>query len=215
MAADAAAREAVQTPPRETPHGTSLAVWDIPTPAAGERFVVKVGAKSEAGCGLAGCRIEVLESAGVVAASGRLGEKPWPGTDALFWTEIELGTPSQPGAAGFSVRFDADQLDEPHRDAILAFDVPVVARPEHTVTVKVLANGAPIGEAHVRLGPYRGVTDAAGIATIKAAKGRYELVVWKAGYDAPTMPLAIQADAAVTIDAKAVPEDDPDSHWTA
>ena len=57
---------------------------------------------------------------------------PWPGTDALFWTEIELRAPAEPGPAGFSVRFDAEQLDEPHRSAALVFNVPVVARPEHT-----------------------------------------------------------------------------------
>jgi hypothetical protein len=39
--------------------------------------------------------------------------------------------------------------------------------------------------------------------------------MWKAGYDAPTMPLAVEADATVAIDAKILPEDDPDSHWTA
>lgn len=193
----------------------TLAVWDIPTAAAGERFAVKIGAKSSAGCAMAGCRIDVLDGTGAVVGSGRLGEKPWPGTDALSWTEIELTAPAQPGAAGFSVRFDAEQLGEPHRDAVLAFDVPVVARPEHTVTVKVLANGAPIGDSHVRLGPYRGVTDAVGVAAIKVAKGAYELVMWKAGYDAPALPLTIEADAAVTIDAKVLPEDDPDSHWTA
>jgi hypothetical protein len=205
MAADAA----------ETLHETSLAVWDIPTAAAGESFAVKIGAKSSAGCTMAGCWVEVLDGAGAMAASGRLGEAPWPGTDALSWTEIELSAPAEPGRAGFSVRFDAEQLDEPHRSAALAFNVPVVARPEHTVTVKVRANGAPIEQALVRLGPYRGITDAAGVAAVKAAKGQYELVVWKAGYDAPTMPLTVEADAAVQIEARTLPEDDPDSHWTA
>jgi hypothetical protein len=200
---------------KQTLHETSLAVWDIPTAAAGERFAVKVGAKSEAGCALAGCGIDVLDGTGTVLASGRLGKLPWPGTDALFWAAVELDAPAEPGPAGFSMRFGAAQLDEPHRDAVLAFDVPVVARAEHTVTVNVAVGGAPVEQAYVRLGPYRGVTDAAGAAAIKVAKGRYELVVWKAGYDAPVMPLTIEADATVAIDAKILPEDDPDSHWTA
>jgi hypothetical protein len=97
----------------------------------------------------------------------------------------------------------------------LAFNVPVVARPDHTVTVKVAAGGQPLDQAYVRLGPYRGVTDATGVATIKAAKGTYELVMWKAGYDAPVTPLAVEADATVAINAKTLPEDDPDAVWTA
>ena len=59
----------------------------------------------------------------------------------------------------------------------------VVARPDHTLTVKVASGGVPIEEAIIRLGPYRATTDASGQAAIKLAKGRYELVVWKAGYD--------------------------------
>ena len=200
---------------KQTLHETSLAVWDIPTAAAGERFSVKIGAKSEAGCAMAGCRIEVLDGEGAVAVSGRLGATPWPGTDALFWAEVELRAPAEPGPAGYSVRFDAEKLDEPHRNAALAFNVPVVARPDHTVTVKVAAGGQPLDQAYVRLGPYRGVTDAAGLAAIKAAKGTYDLVVWKTGYDAPVTPLLVEADATVTIDATTLPEDDPDAVWTA
>ena len=190
-------------------------MWYIPTAAAGERFAIKIGAKSEAGCALAGCRIEVLDGDGAVAVSVRLGATPWPGTDALSWAEAELDAPAEPGNAGFSVRFDAEQLDEPHRDAVLAFNVPVVARAEHSVTVQVTAGGAPVKEAHVRLGPYRGMTDARGVAAIKAAKGNYEVVMWKAGYDAPVMPLAVEADATVAIEARMLPEDDPDAVWTA
>jgi hypothetical protein len=200
---------------KQTLHETSLAVWDIPTAAAGERFSVKIGAKSEAGCALAGCRIEVLDGDGAVAVSGRLGATPWPGTDALFWAEVELLAPAEPTPAGYSVRFDGGQFDAPHRSATLVFNVPVVARPDHTVTVRVTADGKPVDQAYVRLGPYRGVTDAAGLAAIKAAKGTYDLVVWKTGYDTPIAPLLVEADATVTIDAKILPEDDPDAVWTA
>jgi hypothetical protein len=198
-----------------TLHEASVAVWDIPTAAAGERFVVKIGVKSLAGCAIGGCRLEVRDSAGEVAASGRLGAEPWPGTEALFWTEVELHAPAKPGQAAFSVRIDASSFDPPHRDAATAVRVPVVARPEHSLTVTVAADGRPVEDAIVRLGPYRATTDAAGRAEIKTAKGRYELVVWKAGYDAPITPVSIEADAAVRIDARALPEDDPDSHWTA
>jgi hypothetical protein len=199
---------------KDTMHQTSLAVWDIPTPAAGERYSIKVGAKSSAGCALGARRIEVLDGEAMVAAA-HLGDAPWPGTDALFWAEVELQAPDPPGLVTLVVRFDAAELDEPHEGVLSPFNVSVVAKPEYTLTVKVIADGVPVEDAIVRLGPTRASTDASGVAAVKLAKGRYELVVWKAGYDAPKTPLTIDADAFMQIDARAVPEPDPDAVWTA
>src|SRR4051812_9740659 len=186
---------------KATLHQTSLAVWDIPTPAAGERFSIKVGAKSSAGCALGGRRIEVLDGEAVVAAS-HLGDTQWPATDALFWAEIELRAPDEPGLVTLAVRFDGADLDEPHEGASSPFNISVIVRPEHTLTVKVVADGVPVEDAIVRLGPVRTSTDASGTAAIKLAKGRYELVVWKAGYDAPVTPIAIDADAFAQIEVR-------------
>ena len=199
---------------KDTLHQTSLAVWDIPIPAAGQRYSLKVGAKSSAGCALGGRRIEVLDGEAVVAAA-HLGGAPWPGTDALFWAEVELCAPDTPALVTLVVRFDAAHLDEPHEGVSSPFKVAVVARPEHTLTVKVTADGVPVEDAIVRLGPTRATTNASGVAAVKLAQGRYELIVWKAGYDAPTMPLTIDADAFVQIDARAVAEPNPDAAWTA
>jgi hypothetical protein len=199
---------------KDTLHQTSLAVWDIPTPAAGERFSIKVGAKSSAGCALGARRIEVLDGEAVVAAA-HLGDAPWPGTDALFWAEVELHAPDKLGLATLAVRFDATELDEPHEGVSSPFNVAVVAKPEHTLTVRVVADGVPVEEAIVRLGPTRATTDASGVAAVKLAKGRYELVVWKAGYDVPATPITIGADAFVQIDARVLQEADPDAVWTA
>jgi hypothetical protein len=203
------------TAPMETLHETSLAVWDIvPTVAAGERFSVKVGAKSSAGCALGGRRIDVLEGENVVA-SGYLGATPWPGTGALYWAEVELRAPESPGLATLAARFGAADLDEPHRAASSPFSVSVVARPDHALMVTVASSGVPIAEAAIRLGAYRATTDASGRATIKLAKGRYELVVWKAGYDIDPLPLVVEADASIEVEARALPEHDPDAVWTA
>jgi hypothetical protein len=199
----------------DTVHETSLAVWDIaPAVAAGEIFSVKVGAKSSGGCALNGRRIEVLDGDAVVA-SDVLGETPWPGSTALFWTELEMRAPPRPGTAMLAARVDATASDPSHRGTTLQFHVSVVAKPEHVLTVKVTAAGAPIEEAYIRLGPYRAITDASGMAQVKMAKGGYELVVWKAGYDMPATPVTIEADAVVPVEARALPEDDPDSVWTA
>ena len=114
-----------------------------------------------------------------------------------------------------AVRFDAMELDEPHEGASTPFKVSVIATPEHTLTVKVVADGVPVEDAIVRLGPVRASTNASGKAAVKLAKGRYELVVWKAGYDAPVTPITIGADAFMQIDVRAVPQADPDAVWTA
>jgi hypothetical protein len=199
---------------KATLHQMSLAVWDIPTPVAGERFSIKVGAKSSAGCALGTRRIEVLDGAAVVATA-RLGDAPWPGTDALFWSEVELSAPDKPGLVTLSIRFDTAELDEPHEGASYQFNVSVIAKPEYTLTVKVVADCSPVEDAIVRLGPTRASTDASGTAVVKLAKGDYELVVWKAGYDAPLTPLNIDADAFLQIDVRVVPQADPDAVWTA
>jgi hypothetical protein len=199
-----------------TLHKTSLAAWDVPSAVtAGARFAVKVGAKSSAGCALSCCPVMVVDRAGAVVASGRLGEVPWPGSAALFWTELELLAPLALGLAAFTVRFDGPQVEQPHAGTWSEFSVSVVARPEHTLTVTVAANGAPIDEAYVRLGPLRAMTDAAGRAEIRLAKGRYELSVYKAGYDTAPVPLVIDADTAIAVEARAEPADDPDAFWTA
>ena len=199
----------------ETLPETSLAVWDIPTATAGGRFRIKIGAKSSAGCALAGGRIEVLDGDGAVLAEAALGGEPWPGTAALYWTEVELVAAKAPGAMSLTVRFHGGGLEPPHQSASAALRVSVVAKPEHVLTVTVASDGVPVEEAIVRLGAVRATTDRAGVATVELAKGQYELVVWKVGYDIAPVPLAIEADTAVAVAARALPEDNPDAIWTA
>jgi len=92
--------------------------------------------------------------------------------------------------------------------------VTVVAAAAHTLTVTVASGDAPVEDAYVRLGPYRAVTDASGHAAVKLAAGRYELQVWKAGYDIPDTSLDIAGDAVISVEAQLQPEPDPDAHWT-
>jgi hypothetical protein len=206
---------------RAKPLTTSLAVWAVPSPAtAGECFAIKVGAKSSADCDLAGRRIEVRDAAGAVVATGCLGDTPWPGTSALFWTDVPLRAPAEPGLETYSAQFDAAELDLPHLElphlgACSVFTVAVVEPPAHVLTVKVIAKetAAPIEDAQIRLGPHRAATDAAGLAEVRMPKGRYELFVWKAGYEAPAVPLDIDADAFIQVEALALPEEDQDAHW--
>src|SRR5262249_13141587 len=73
------------------PHRTSLAVWAVPSPVrmAG-RFAITVGAKSSGACALGGAKVEIRDDAGITVGESVLGDIPWPGTDALYWTEIGL-----------------------------------------------------------------------------------------------------------------------------
>src|ERR1700686_1469357 len=91
-----------------------------------------------------------------VMASGSLGETPWPGTSALYWTELELLAPAAAGMFSCSVRFDASGLEIPHRGAAASFSISIVSPPEHRLTVKVCEQDtvAPIENAPVRLGAY-------------------------------------------------------------
>lgn len=201
----------------DVPHEITLAVWGMPDAVpAGERFAVKVGAKSSAGCVLCGGRVEVRDAAGAVVTSGRLGESPWPGTDALYWADVTLPAPAAPGRLALSAQFDASEIDPPHRGASSPFSVTIVERPEHTLTVMVIArgDGTPIEDVQIRLGSHRAITDASGRAEVKMSNGRYQLQLWKAGYEAPATAVDVAGDAFVEVAIVAMPEEDPDAHWT-
>ena len=165
---------------------------------------------------LGGGRVEVRDGDGAVVASALLGDAPWPGSEALYWTEIELAGAGRAGAAGahraFRRRGHPRSRTNRHPRP---FSVNVVAPAEHTLTVTVAAGGAPLADAVVRLGPYRAPTDASGTAKVRLAKGRYELVVWKTGYAMTATPIAVEADASVAVATQPVPEENPDAVWTA
>jgi len=199
------------------PHGTSLAVWDIPSPVVmGQPFTIKVGAKSAADCELKGLDIAVFDKNGTVAARGRLQDAPWPGTTALYWDEVELTAPAEEGLSQWSVRFAAEDLALPHDGTAAEFSAAIVRPPEHRLTVKVVEqeSKAPIEDVQIRLGAFRAATDPSGLAEVMMPRGSYDLHIWKAGYEAPARPIEIKADLAVEIEAVVLPEDDPDAAWT-
>ena len=199
------------------PHGTSLAVWDIPSPVlVGQPFTIKIGAKSAANSDLKGLDIAVHDASGAIAARGRLRETPFPGTAALYWDEVELTAPAEEGLNKWSVRFAAEGLALPHDGTGAEFSAMVSRPPEHRLTVKVVEQKSkePIADVQVRLGPFRGTTDPAGIAEVMMPKGTYDLHVWKAAYEAPGRPVEIKGDLSIEVEAVFVPEEDPDNAWT-
>lgn len=207
---------AISVPVRVRPQSTSLAVWAVPSPVvAGERFTVNVGAKSAAGCELKDRGVEIRSADGLVVARGQLGDAPWPGTAALYWTAIELPAPAEAGLCSWSVAFDAADLEISHDGAASTFGVAIVRPPQHKLTVKVIEKdtAAPIEDVLIRLGAYRATTGQSGLAEIRMPKGQYELQIWKVGYEAPSTTLQLDDDVSVQVEALVVPEEDPDAIW--
>ena len=198
------------------PHATSLAVWGIPSPAVmGERFSVKVGAKSAAGCELSGRKIQLCDQGGRVLAQGELQETPWPGTSALYWAQLEVPAPDQEGMFWCTVNFAAADIETPHDASSSKFSVAIVRPPEHRLTIEVLEKDTktPIEDAQIRLGAYGAATDPSGRAEVALPNGSYELTVWKVGYDTPGLTVDIHEDVSVQVEAVIVPPENPDAAW--
>jgi hypothetical protein len=182
------------------PHQTSLSVWAVPsTVQIANRFSITVGAKSSGACLLGGARIEIRDDTGTVAGESMLGQTPWSGSDALYWTEVMLAGPSKAGPQRWSARFAATDLELPHLGASAEFSFTAVKPPEHRVAVTVIEGGAatPVEKTEIALGPYRAATDNAGVAHIEVSAGTYELAVWKSGFQAAVRTVEIAADANV------------------
>lgn len=201
---------------RTAPHTTSLAVWGVPSPVVmGERFSIKVGAKSSAACELKGKKILVSDSSGAVIAQGCLRETPWPGTSALYWTDVEMPAPAQEGMFWCTVSFAAADVETPHDGASSKFSLAIVRPPEHRLTVEVFEKDskAPIEDAQVRLGAYRAATDPSGRAEVAMPKGTYDLTVWKVGYETPGLTVDVRQDVSIQVEAVVVPPENPDAAW--
>jgi hypothetical protein len=185
------------------PHCSSLAVWSVPSPArVGDRFAVMVGAKSSGACVLSGARIEIRDEAGGPLGQGILGDTPWPGTDALYWTEIALAGPSREGQQCWSVAFAATDLELPHLGASADFSFTAVKPPEHRVAVAVTESevATPVEASEIALGPYRAATDKTGVAYIEVPGGIYDLAAWKSGFEPASRIVEIAADVSVQLE---------------
>jgi hypothetical protein len=194
----------------------SLAVWDVPMPAvAGEKFSIKVGAKSASSLALAGCRVEVSETTGAVVAMGTLGKAPLPETEALYWTAIDMPAPAQQQFAEYAVRLMSNADDPAHNAMATRFSVTVTAKPEHKLTVKVTeqTTAAALGGVEIRLGSFRARTNAAGQAELLVCKGDYQLQLFRTAHIAPAKPIDIKGDTSVELTMVHVPEDHPDARW--
>jgi hypothetical protein len=201
---------------RTKPHATSLAVWETPSPVvAGETFSVNVGATCTAGCALGGKRIEIRNAEGTVVAAATLGDSPWPGTTALYWTAVDVQAPKDEGRFSWNVSFSPAELQLPHGHASASLGLLTVAKSDHEVCVRVIVKDthAPLADVQVRLGAHRASTDETGTARLAVPAGEHTLSIWKTGYDAPDRTICVTASDEVQVEVAALPEPDPFAFW--
>jgi hypothetical protein len=186
------------------PHGTSLEVWDVPSPIAlGDEFKIKVGVRCSSECSLAGEKIEIYDHEGTELASATLGEEPWSGNVALYWAEVELKAPGTEARQRWTARHPKPDPESLHEETSSAFTFVTAREPECVVTIEVVDKDAetPNANARVRLRPlvYRGSTymaqtDESGVATLRVPRGKYQLYVWGDEYEKVVPSLKVDGD---------------------
>jgi hypothetical protein len=162
----------------------------------GERFTFKVGVRCSAGCDLHGYGLSIVSHGRMRAGAAKLGRDIWPGTDALYFTEVEAEAPAAIGQHSFEVRTGEWESELPHVPGAVTLALRVVGPPDCEVTVEVVdrAQQTPIEGAVVVLHPYRATTDADGIAKLKVTKGRYDVMVSGPGYVSSSIATEVAAD---------------------
>ena len=195
------------------PDTISLAVWDVPMPVvAGEKFTIKVGATSSSRRELAGYRVAVTDASGALAASGALGEAPLPGTEALYWTTLEVAALTQE-AADYEVRLIPGATID---DAVATrFSVAAAAKPAYTLTVTVTERDTkePLDGVEVRIGPFQARTGKDGQAALKVTRGDFQIRLWRTAHIAEPRPIRVGRDDSVELTMLHVPEEHPDARW--
>jgi len=192
------------------PHAVELTVWDVPAAAeAGERFKVAVGARCSAGCDLGGRELSLFDQEGSPAGTVKLGHAIWPGTEALYFAEVEARAPLEAGSHQWEAKIAGWDAELPHAPGSFPLIVRVVSSPDCEVTVRAVdrEKQTPIKGARVVMHPYRAVTDDNGIARVRVARGQYDILVSGPQY------LPACASVEVTADLITSAELDADQPW--
>ena len=189
----------------------SLAVWDVPRPAvAGQNFSIRIGAKSSSG-GAPGGRIEVCDATGTPVASGVLGDAPLPGTEALYWTTLEIAAPRDREVADYTVRL----VPETPGAVPTRFSVAVAAKPAYTLTVTVTERDTreALDGVEIRIGPFQARTAKDGRAELRVSRGDFQLQLWRTAHIAEPHPIRVGRDESLELTMVHVPEEHPDARW--
>ena len=162
------------------PHSTRVVVWDAPSAIeCGEKFSVKLGVKCSSECRPDDWAVEVRDHDGKKHATATLSDDPWPGTAALYYTEVDLSAPDTEGLYAWEAKAQAGGLDIPHAECIASFGVRVVPTSECLLTVVAIdvESQTPVKDAKVVVHPYKAFTDERGVAEVRVPKGEYRLFV--------------------------------------
>src|SRR5262245_1695187 len=117
-------------------HATSVNVWGLPSAiAAGECFRLKAGIKCSAGCKLTGRPLSVFDHEGGQVGTASLLDDVWPGTSALYFSDVEAQAPIKTGDYQWQVKTPASERGVPHAAGSVTFTVKVVSPPDYEVTV--------------------------------------------------------------------------------
>ena len=194
-------------------HAQSVNVWGLP-PAIGprERFRFKVGIKCSAGCKLTGRPLRTFDHEGAQVGEASLTGDIWPGTGALYFSEVEAEAPLMAGDYKWQVETTGSASRVPHAAGSCTVAVKVVSPPDYEVTVEAVDSErqTSIKGAHVLLHPYRALTDEKGVAKVKVAKGRYKLFVSGFNYIAYRNIINVAGDVATRAELTMEPEGQED-----
>jgi hypothetical protein len=184
-------------PEVDTGHALQLTVWDVPSATgAGERFRIAVGARCPAGCNLGGRELSIFTQEGAQAVTAKLGRDVWPGTEALYFAEVEAQAPPAAGSHSWEAKIPGWDAEPPHAACSCPISVRVVAAPDCVVTVKAVdrETQAPIRGARVVMHPYRALTGDDGVAKIRVARGQYDILVSGSQYLAASTSVEVTDD---------------------
>jgi len=188
-------------------HDVRLNVWDVPSAiVAGEPFKFLVGVKCSAGCNLAGRDFGIFDGDGCQHGAANLRGQIWPGTEALYFAEVEAKAPIA-GDQQWEVRTAAWCSDLPHAAGSFGMSLRVVSPPDCEVTIEVVdrEKQCPIKGARVVMHPYRATTDENGIAKLKVTKSRYDVLISGSKYVPVSTSLEVMAD----VNTRAELDEDP------
>jgi len=203
----------VSEPDDVASHETSLAVWDLASPVvAGRRATLKVGAACSCGCDLTGTAIAVYTETGRQVGSGTLGPALWPGTSALYWTELDVAAPDTEGT--YSWTLQATSPEPSHEQVSSSCCFIAVNPPQHRVVLKVVEKqtGAPVDAVELRLGSFRAATNASGVAQVEVSGGTYDVTAWKIGYEILSSRADVAGDMSIQLEVAAA-ADPEQPYW--
>jgi hypothetical protein len=188
-------------------------VWDLASPVvAGRRTTLKVGVACSCGCNLTDTSVDIHNETGTNVGGGTLGPTPWPGTSALYWTELEVTAPGAEGA--YSWTLEATAREPSHQQVSSTVRFIAVKPPEHRVTLKVVEKetGVPVEAVELRLGIFRAATNEAGVAQVEVPGGTYDVTAWKIGYEMLSRTADVAGDVRLQLEVAAA-ADPEQPYW--